>query len=116
MITRIAKFANTFYKQSQLLPPGGSTMSAQEAIALGTKAKKSFDQIDKKILGSFEYKNFEFVVNKLSEGIIPDQDKVKLAIDEFEGGLKIFSSFDSDTKKNFKRLIFIERYFNMLVS
>jgi hypothetical protein len=109
MITRIAKFANTFYKQSQLLPPGGSTMSSQEAIALGTKAKKSFDLIDKRILTSFEYKNFEFVVNELSEGTIPDQTKIKLAVDEFEGGIKIFNTFDSDTIKNFKRLIFVDR-------
>jgi hypothetical protein len=109
MITRLEKFANTFYKQSQVLQPGESTMSYQEAVDLGKKAKKSFELIDKRILTSFQYKNFEFVVNELSEGNIPEQNKIKLAVDEFQNGLKIFNTFDSDTIQNFRRLLFVER-------
>lgn len=91
-VDKLNQFASVFLKSAQILAPGQSTTTVQEAVSIGKMAIAALAEIDEEILSQYPHENFEAAMSQLANGTVPDYGLLKAAVQEFNGGLRNFSN------------------------
>lgn len=104
---KLYRFASILLKRAQILAPGQSTTTVQEAVSIGKRALAALEEIDPDVLASYEHTNFKEAMTQLSEGTVPEGNLLQAAVREFNGGLKNFANMISIPVQ---KILFIMKY------
>jgi len=106
-VNKLNEFASTFLKCAQILAPGQSTTTVNEAVRIGKAALAALNQIDPAILASYNHQNFKDAMTELSNGTVPDYGLLQKAVQEYNAGLKNFSNM---VNIPVQKILFILKY------